>query len=109
MPTTETFWNQMGAYNETTFPVQIAMIVLVVVLTYFVFAKPGTKANTLMKAFLSFAFAWNGIVFFLIFAKSSISTLIGRQLEKIIKENIDYEARDKRQHFNGYFRNYLLS
>jgi len=29
----------------------------------------------------------------------------GKQLERIIKENIEYEARDKRQHFNGYFRN----
>ncbi len=78
MPITDTFWNQMGLYNEATFSVQIAMIVLVVVLTYFVFVKPGTKSNTLMKVFLSFAFSWNGIVFFLIFAKSSISTLIGK-------------------------------
>jgi len=84
MPTTETFWNQMGTYNEATFPVQIAMIILVVVLIYFVFAKPGTKSNTLMKAFLSFAFAWNGIVFFLIYAKSPISTFLGSPLFIIV-------------------------
>ena len=84
MPTTETFWNQMGTYNETTLPVQIAMIVLVVVLTYFVFAKPSTKSNTLMKAFLSFTFAWNGIVFFLIFTKSPISTFLGAPLFIIV-------------------------
>jgi hypothetical protein len=84
MPTTETFWNQMGTYNETTLPVQVAMTVLVVVLTYLVFAKPGTKVNTLMKAFLSFAFAWNGIVFFLIYAKSPISTFLGAPLFIIV-------------------------
>lgn len=52
MPTTETFWNQMGAYNEATFPVQMIMIVIAVILTYFVFAKPNTKTNILMKVFL---------------------------------------------------------
>jgi hypothetical protein len=71
---TEIFWSQLGAYNEVTFPVQAAMIFLAAILTYYVFAKPTGKANDLMKAFLSFVFAWNGIVFLLIFAKSSIST-----------------------------------
>lgn len=52
MPTTETFWNQMGAYNEATFPVQMIMIVIAVILTYFVFTKPNTKTNILMKVFL---------------------------------------------------------
>lgn len=73
MPTTITFWNQMGAFNEATLPIQIIMSVLAVILTYFVFAKAGARVNTLMKLFLSFAFAWNGIVFFLIFARSMVS------------------------------------
>ncbi|HEC87524.1 MAG TPA: hypothetical protein ENI49_06670 [Thermoplasmatales archaeon] len=84
MQTTETFWNQMGAYNEATFPVQIALIVLAMVLTYLVFAKPSTRANNLMKAFLSFVFAWNGIVFFLIYAKGPISTFLGAPLFIIV-------------------------
>jgi hypothetical protein len=63
----------MGAYNEATFPVQIIMIIAAAVLTYLVFAKTSAKVNTLMKIFLSFAFAWNGIVFFLIFAWSVAS------------------------------------
>jgi len=75
MPTTEIFWNQMGAYNEATLPVQIIMMIAAVVLTYFVFAKASARVNTLMKVFLSFAFAWTGIVFFLIFAKSVISVV----------------------------------
>jgi len=75
MPTTETFWNQMAAYNEATLPVQIVMMIVAVVLTYFVFAKASARANTLMKLFLSFAFAWTGIVFFLIFARSIVSAV----------------------------------
>jgi hypothetical protein len=73
MPTTETFWNQMGAYNEDTLPLQIVMMIAAAVLTYFVFAKASARANTLMKILLSFAFAWTGIVFFLIYAKSIVS------------------------------------
>jgi FtsH-binding integral membrane protein len=73
MPTTEAFWNQMGAYNQATLPVQITMIVAAAALTYLVFAKANARANALMKILLSFAFAWNGIVFFLIFAWSTIS------------------------------------
>jgi hypothetical protein len=73
MPTTDTFWNQMGAYNEATLPVQIVMMIAAVVLTYFVLAKASARANTLMKLFLSFAFAWTGIVFFLIYASGMVS------------------------------------
>ena len=80
MPTTETFWNQMEAYNNATLPVQIIMIVIAVILTCFVFAKPNTKINILMKVFLSLAFAWNGIVFFLIYAKGPISYFLGAPL-----------------------------
>jgi hypothetical protein len=75
MPTTETFWNQMSAYNEATLPVQISMMIIAVVLTYFVLVKASARANTLMKLFLSFAFAWTGIVFFLIFARSIVSAV----------------------------------
>ncbi len=79
MPTTEMFWNQMAAYNAATFPVQALMVTAAGILTYLWFAKPH-KANTLIKTFLSFAFAWNGIVFFLIFAPSPFSTFFGAPL-----------------------------
>jgi len=75
MPTTETFWNQMGAYNEATLPMQIMTMIMALVLTYFAFAKASPKVNTLMRLFLSFSFAWTGIVFFLIFAWSTISVV----------------------------------
>lgn len=73
MPTTEAFWSQMGAYNEATLPVQIIMMIAAAILTYSVFAKTSARANALMKLFLFFAFAWTGIVFFLIYARSRAS------------------------------------
>jgi hypothetical protein len=77
MPTTAEFWSQMGAFNEATLPVQIALSVLAITLTCFVFAKPSARLNTLTSLFFSFAFAWNGIVFFLIFAWSVASVVFG--------------------------------
>jgi len=65
----------MGAYNEATLPVQIVMMIVAVVLAYFVFTKASARGNILMKLFFTFAFAWNGIVFFLIFARSIISAV----------------------------------
>lgn len=84
MPATETFWNQMGAYNEATILFQIVLIVLAIILIYLVFVRPTVGANILMKAFLSFAFAWNGIVFFLLYAKNPISTFVGAPLFIIV-------------------------
>jgi hypothetical protein len=73
----ETFWTQVGAYNEATSLVQAALVIAAVVLTCRVFAKPGAKTDVLMKAFLAFAFAWSGVVFFLIVARNPISTFTG--------------------------------
>jgi hypothetical protein len=77
---TEMFWNHVRAYNEALWPVQIAMIVAAAVLTYRVFTKPGLRTDIWMKAFLSFAFAWNGVVFFLIFMRNPVSMAIGAPL-----------------------------
>lgn len=74
---TETFWMRLGAYNEAMLPIQAVMIIIAAFLTYRVFAKPGAKTDVWMKAFLSFAFAWNGVVFFLFFARNPISTFTG--------------------------------
>jgi hypothetical protein len=76
----ETFWTQVGSYNKATLPVQAILIVAAVILAYLAFTKPGAKTDIWMKAFLALAFAWNGIVFFLIFAKNPISTFFGAPL-----------------------------
>ena len=80
MPTTETFWNQMAAYNNATLPVQVILAIAGGILAYLVLARHGDRANVLMKAFLAFAFAWNGVVFFVIFARGALSTFFGAPL-----------------------------
>jgi hypothetical protein len=81
---TETFWTQVGAYNEATSLVHLVLVIAAVVLTYRVFTKPGAKTDVLMKAFLAFAFAWNGVVFFLIFARNPISAFTGVPLFMVV-------------------------
>ncbi len=80
MVSTEVFWTRVGVYNEATWPIALVMIVAAGFLTYRVFLRPGAKTDMWMKAFLSFAFAWNGIVFFFVFVKNPISTFVGAPL-----------------------------
>jgi len=63
--------------------VQIIIVIVAVVLTCLVFVKPSTRTNTLMKAFLSFVFAWN-LIYFLIFARNPIATFLGAPLFTIV-------------------------
>ena len=81
---TVAFWNHVAAYNAATWPVQIVMIAAAVYLTYCVFAKPGPKTDVWVKAFLAFCFAWNGIVFFLVFLRNPISMLTGAPLFLVV-------------------------
>jgi hypothetical protein len=76
----ELFWAGVGLYNQALWPVQAVMVVLAAVLTYRVFARPGPQTDVWIKAFLSFAFLWNAIVFFLIYVRNPISTFTGAPL-----------------------------
>jgi hypothetical protein len=76
----ETFWTSVGLYNEALWPVQATLIIVAVSLTYRLIAKPGPRTDVWIKAFLSFAFAWNGIVVFLIYLRNPISMTIGTPL-----------------------------
>jgi hypothetical protein len=80
MMDTEEFWTHVAGYNATMWPIVIAMSVAAAFLTYRVFSKPGAKTDLWLKAFLGFAFAWNGIVFFLVFVKNPISMFSGAPL-----------------------------
>ena len=73
----EMFWTGVGRCNEALWPVQAAMIALAAVLTYRVLARPGPRTDAWMKGFLSFAFLWNAIVFFLFYVRNPISTFTG--------------------------------
>jgi len=78
------FWSEIGAYNEATWPVQILIVIAAAVLTGLVIAKPGRRTDVLTKVFLSFAFAWNGVVYFLLFARNPIATFVGAPLFVVV-------------------------
>ncbi len=76
----ETFWTQVGLYNEATLSIQVILTAVATILTYLVFAKPSAKTDTWISVFFAIAFAWNGLVFFLIFVNNPISTFFGAPL-----------------------------
>jgi hypothetical protein len=84
MSSTEEFWTQVGVYNEAMWPISVAMLVTAAFLTFRVFWRPSARSDRWMKAFLGFAFAWNGIVFFLVYAKNPISMFTGAPLFIIV-------------------------
>jgi hypothetical protein len=84
MISTAEFWTHVGVYNETTWPLQLALVVAAAILTYLVFTRPGPKADRWMKGFLALAFGWNGIVLFLFFLKNPISMYTGTPLFLIV-------------------------
>lgn len=65
----ENWWASLEAYSLSIFPMQIVMYILAAVLTMLFFARPGTTTNRIIKAYLAFACAWIGIVFFLILGR----------------------------------------
>ena len=95
----ETFWSNIGVYNEVTLPFQAFLIITAVILTYFTFAKPSAKTDIWMKVFLAFAFAWNGVVFFLIFVRNPISTYFGAPLFIILAILFVIDIFSKRTEF----------
>jgi hypothetical protein len=109
---TAAFWNHIAVYNEATWPVQTVMIVMAAYMTYRVFAKPGAKTDVWMKAFLAFAFAWNGIVFFLVFVRSPISMFTGVPLFIIVSVLFVVDIFAKETHFKlpegGWMRGFAI-
>ena len=96
---TELFWTRVGVYNEKTWPLALVMIVAAGFLTCRVFFRPGAKTDMWMKAFLSLAFAWNGVVFFLIFVKNPISMFVGAPLLIIVSLLFAADIWTRRTHF----------
>jgi hypothetical protein len=69
MVTKEVFWKIMGAYGLQIWPAQIIFYITAILLVAWIFIKPGKLPSFYAKLFLSIAFAWNGILYFLILAK----------------------------------------
>jgi hypothetical protein len=76
----ESFWNQVSRYNQDTILIQIILLAIIVILIYYLFARPGKKTDTCLKVYFVFLFAWNGAVFFLLYASNPISTYFGAPL-----------------------------
>jgi hypothetical protein len=89
----------VSAYNEATWPYQIVMIAIALILTYRVFAVPGPKTDVWMKAFLSFTFAWNGVIFFLIFLRNPLSMATGAPLFIIVAILFAVDIFTNKTHF----------
>jgi hypothetical protein len=81
---TAVFWTRVATYNKTTWPVQGLALIAAAYLTYRVFARQGAKTDLWMKAFLAFSFAWDGIVFFLVFLRNPVSMITGVPLFIIV-------------------------
>jgi hypothetical protein len=99
MVSTELFWTQVAVYNERMWPIVLAMTVAAAFLTYRVFFRPGARTDVWMKAFFGFAFAWNGIVFFLVFVRNPISTFTGVPLFILVSLLFIADIWTKRTHF----------
>jgi hypothetical protein len=69
MVTRDEFWNIMGDYGTRIWPTQFFFYIVAILLVGWLFIKPGKVQNLFAKLFLSIAFAWNGIMFYIILAK----------------------------------------
>ena len=65
----EKWWGIIGAYGSSIWPAQIISITIAIALVIYLFVTPGKNSNLLMKIYLSFSFAWIGIVFFVVQGK----------------------------------------
>lgn len=93
------FWTQVAVYNGDMWPLVIALTLAAAFLTYRVFARPGAKTDMWTRAFLCFAFAWNAIVFFLIYVRNPISMFTGAPLFLIVSVLFAVDMVTKRTHF----------
>ncbi|MBN1538434.1 MAG: hypothetical protein JW908_16990 [Anaerolineales bacterium] len=65
----EEFWLVMDGYGQAIWPVQIIFYVAAILITGWLYFKPGKPHSLITKLFLTLAFAWNGIGFYMTLAK----------------------------------------
>jgi hypothetical protein len=63
MISAEEWWSIIGTYGARIWPAQVIFYIIAILLTGWLFLKPGRVQNWLTKLYLSIVFAWNGIVF----------------------------------------------
>ena len=96
---TEAFWGQVAAYNETTWPIALLMTAAAAFTTYRVFRRPGAGTDAWTKAFLAFAFAWNGVAFFLVYVRNPVSMFAGAPLFMAISLLFALDIRARKTRF----------
>ena len=69
MVTRDEFWNIMVAYGARIWPIQIIFYLVAIFLIGWLILKPGRRQSLFTNSFLSIAFAWNGILFYMTLAK----------------------------------------
>jgi hypothetical protein len=69
MVTRDEFWNIMRAYGARIWPIQIIFYLIAIFLTGWLILKPSRRQSLFTKSFLSIAFVWNGILFYITLAK----------------------------------------
>jgi hypothetical protein len=63
-------WSQiMESYGAKIWPSQVVFYIVAILLTIWIFVRPGRIQNILMKIYLSISFAWVGIIYYFILAK----------------------------------------
>ena len=80
MISAEAWWSIIEAYGARIWPAQAVFYIVAILLTGWLLLKPGRVQNWITKLYLSIAFAWNGIVFFLILAKDITGDSYGNYL-----------------------------
>jgi hypothetical protein len=63
------FWSIIEAYGAGIRPVQVILYFVAILVVGWLFLRPGRIQSLFAKLYLSIAFAWNGIAFYLILAK----------------------------------------
>ena len=76
----EEWWSIIETYGARIWPAQAVFYIAAILLTGWLLLKPGRFQNWITKLYLSIAFAWNGIVFFLILAKDITGDSYGNYL-----------------------------
>lgn len=69
MTTVEEWLQIMENYGARIWPMQIIFYIIAILLTIWLFTRPGRIQNILVKLYLCIAFIWIGIAFYFIFAR----------------------------------------
>lgn len=66
----ESWWAILEAYNVSMYPLQFVMYALAAIVTVVFFVRPGRATTRLVQAYFALAFAWIGIVFFMVLGQT---------------------------------------